>query len=268
MKMIKTILYSLSLLLLPLVSFAQTETIASELDSFYNSAIAIGGVAAVVMIIVGGIFFSVSGGSADKKSEGKKYITSALWGLVLLLGAFLILNTINPELTTLEAPAPPQAEVLQGASCSANSGLDECSENQTPYGPDGDLQCCVDTGAPEQAESCREEVPDEFEHCETQNSEKRELESDETFLNVFNCSASPDVDMGIHCQNQIYWINDGGGDPMNQRLELEEGSKTWWRVAYPQNGEPEDAKCGMFAWEDSDGNRDQSNVTGLLECND
>ncbi len=52
---------------------------------------------AVIMIIVGGMEYITSelpGG----KSDGKKRIMGALWGLALALGSYIILNTIDPDI--------------------------------------------------------------------------------------------------------------------------------------------------------------------------
>ena len=52
----------------------------------------------LIMVIVGGYIYMTAGGSADKISQSKTIIGSALLGIVLALTAFLILNTINPQL--------------------------------------------------------------------------------------------------------------------------------------------------------------------------
>lgn len=59
--------------------------------------IGIAGVLAVVMIVIGGIQY-MSTDAFSGKEEGKSRITNALLGLVLLVGSFMILNTINPNL--------------------------------------------------------------------------------------------------------------------------------------------------------------------------
>ena len=84
-------------------------TDSSDIGGFINNlyvfALGISGVIAVGMIVVGSIYYSVSGGSPDKQNEGKNMISSALWGLLLLFGSYLILNTVNPELVKLKSPS-------------------------------------------------------------------------------------------------------------------------------------------------------------------
>ncbi|TSC59729.1 MAG: hypothetical protein LiPW15_749 [Parcubacteria group bacterium LiPW_15] len=55
-------------------------------------------------LLYAGIKWTASQGNPGVISDAKDQITQALWGLVLLGGAFVILNTINPELTILQIP--------------------------------------------------------------------------------------------------------------------------------------------------------------------
>ena len=171
-------LFLLFLLLVPLtavwaqgpVAFdfpeAETGNITEYIDSFYKTAVAIAGIAAVAMIVVGAIYFVVSGGSQDKQREGKDIITSAVWGVVLLLGAYIILNTINPELVTL---SPPAGKSLTQYSCEEYPDIRVCEigerpiEVEDPPDPDAVPQCCVlglgHDGSAEQ-KTCSQEIMD------------------------------------------------------------------------------------------------------------
>jgi hypothetical protein len=81
-----------------------TQNIPEYIQNLYRTALIISGILAVVMIVAGSIYISVSGASPDKQSEGKDMITQAIWGLLLLFGSYLILQTINPELVKLKSP--------------------------------------------------------------------------------------------------------------------------------------------------------------------
>jgi len=83
--------------------------ISLNIIRIYQFAVAIAGILAVGMIVAGSVYYSASAGSPDRQSEGKDMITSAVWGIVLLFGSYLILNTINPRLTALEEPYAPVA---------------------------------------------------------------------------------------------------------------------------------------------------------------
>lgn len=89
--------------------------IAGYVVKIYNFAVAAGGIAAVIMITIGAIKITTSGAIPSQLSEGKDYIYSAIWGLILLLGSYVILNTLNPRIAALELPP--------GGTIGACSGL-------------------------------------------------------------------------------------------------------------------------------------------------
>ena len=68
---------------------------------FYEWAVALGGLAVFIVLVFAGIQYLASAGNPAQMTEAKGRIQSAVMGLVLLLGSLLILNTINPQLTTL-----------------------------------------------------------------------------------------------------------------------------------------------------------------------
>lgn len=72
---------------------------------FYEWGITLGALLAFLVLIVGGLQFLTSVGEPAKVKEAKDRIISALAGLALLLCSYLILNILNPSLTTLEKPS-------------------------------------------------------------------------------------------------------------------------------------------------------------------
>jgi hypothetical protein len=111
----------LSIFAVPIFVFAQTNisisssvpgmgTVTSStppgayISGFYNFALMIGGVLAFGAIVYGGVLYAASMGNPSRQSEGKEWIKSALLGLLLLAGAYLVLYTINPELVDLSLP--------------------------------------------------------------------------------------------------------------------------------------------------------------------
>ena len=73
-------------------------------QSFYQFALMIGGVLAFGVIVYGGVLYAASAGNPGQQSEGKEWIKSAIFGLLLLVAAALILYTINPNLVNLSLP--------------------------------------------------------------------------------------------------------------------------------------------------------------------
>ena len=80
-------------------------TIPGYIVRLYQFGLGFVGILAVGMIVAGAILYAISAGKPDKQGEAKDMITSALWGMLLLLGAYLILNTINPRLVSLKDPS-------------------------------------------------------------------------------------------------------------------------------------------------------------------
>lgn len=83
--------------LAPLPGFTGNPNLGQWLESLFTMLIVIAGILALIMIIVGGITY-VTSESFGEKGKGKGYIMNAIAGLVLALGAWVILNTINPNL--------------------------------------------------------------------------------------------------------------------------------------------------------------------------
>jgi hypothetical protein len=78
---------------------------AELVTGVYNAAIGIGAILAVIMIIIGGMKYTTSE-AINTKTGAKEQIQDALLGLVLLLGSFLILKTINKDLVNLAVTLP------------------------------------------------------------------------------------------------------------------------------------------------------------------
>ncbi|HLP86903.1 MAG TPA: D-alanyl-D-alanine carboxypeptidase family protein [Candidatus Paceibacterota bacterium] len=85
-------------LLAPIGSFVQApDNIGDYFNLIFKIAIGLCGALAVVMIIIGG-FQYMGDESIFGKTEAKSKIMSALFGLIIALGSYAILNTINPDL--------------------------------------------------------------------------------------------------------------------------------------------------------------------------
>lgn len=78
-----------------------SDLLARYIRSFYVYGLNIVGVLAVLFLMAGGVLWIVSGGNESKIANAKKMISGALVGGALLVGAYFIVNTINPELTKL-----------------------------------------------------------------------------------------------------------------------------------------------------------------------
>lgn len=59
------------------------------------------GIAAMFMISIGGFMYFTAAGNTSKMESGKRVIVDAIWGLVAVMVAWVVLNTINPNLTNI-----------------------------------------------------------------------------------------------------------------------------------------------------------------------
>ncbi len=76
---------------------SQTNAFSVYLNTMIKIFIGLCAVLAVVMIVMGGVEYMTSE-LMHSKEHGKDRITGAVFGLVLALGAYALLNTINPDL--------------------------------------------------------------------------------------------------------------------------------------------------------------------------
>jgi hypothetical protein len=77
--------------------FTSYKNFSEYLGTIYKLTITIGALIAVVMLVTGGVRYMLSEGFTDI-DKAKMRIRSALWGLLVLVGSFLILYSINPNL--------------------------------------------------------------------------------------------------------------------------------------------------------------------------
>ncbi len=72
--------------------------ISGGFSGILNWAIGVGGLIALGVIIYGGVLWISSAGNASLQKDAKDWIKAAVYGMVILLGAYLLLNTINPAI--------------------------------------------------------------------------------------------------------------------------------------------------------------------------
>ena len=88
-------------------SFAGKSNFTGILDFIqyiYQYAVVIGGVLALIMLIIAGFQWTISGGNSEQKQAAQKRISGAFMGLLILFLSYTVLNTISPYLVNLRAP--------------------------------------------------------------------------------------------------------------------------------------------------------------------
>ena len=114
------------------------------------------GIVALGVLVYGGFLYMMSD-TVVSKDDAKKYIWAAIAGLLLGLCAFLILNTINPELTSLSLPEMQSPKEPTGTStptfCESNS---ECDSSKCEICVDkgGESKRCFDTCSIKECKTC------------------------------------------------------------------------------------------------------------------
>lgn len=83
-------------------------TLPQYISGLFTFGLMVVGITALASIMYGGIRYMASD-LITTKQDAKDQITSAIYGLLLLLFSFLILNTINPELVSLRTATMPAA---------------------------------------------------------------------------------------------------------------------------------------------------------------
>ena len=68
----------------------------------FNFAIVIAGLVAFASLVYGGFRYLTSAGNPVAISDAKSQITAGILGLILILGSYLLLTTINPQLVILK----------------------------------------------------------------------------------------------------------------------------------------------------------------------
>lgn len=130
-----------------LTNSVQGESFSQYVNFLYGFSIAIAALLAVIKIIIAGVKYMLSS-LPGTKGDAKTEIQGALLGLLLILGAYLILNTINPALTNTaiqfdqikkQADIQTRPEGVRVSNLSPqqigsqlNSGLNNCVQTSPP----------------------------------------------------------------------------------------------------------------------------------------
>lgn len=132
------------------------------INGVYNFLLMVSGLLALGAIVYGGVLYSISMGNPSKQSEGRAWIMSALTGLLLLAGAYLILYTINPNLVNLSLPGLQGINITPAATTNGGAGTSGGSNTCTPA-PSGPCsvsqlqQSCMGSNAAAASEICKAE---------------------------------------------------------------------------------------------------------------
>jgi hypothetical protein len=108
----------------PTLSGLFTQTGPGSLAAFFNAAftmaLAAGAILAVLRLAYAGWLYMGAADMWGSKQRAKEVIFDAILGLLLLIGIYIILNQINPNLLNLNVLQSFQSSGSGGVPCGAN----------------------------------------------------------------------------------------------------------------------------------------------------
>jgi hypothetical protein len=84
------------------MTITDSTTLPELISYLFTFSIMIAGLAAFSMFVYGGLRYLTSAGNAATQKDARDMITSAVVGLLLLLGSYLLLQLINPDILILK----------------------------------------------------------------------------------------------------------------------------------------------------------------------
>lgn len=120
---------------LPGFSTTATSTLPGFLKGLFNVLIMLAGILAFIMLVIGGITYATADAIMGK-ADGKAMILNAILGLIIALGAWVILNTINPNLASNLTITIPKANFVPRLEpeTGAGPGVETITLNTTSGG--------------------------------------------------------------------------------------------------------------------------------------
>ncbi len=120
-------------------SCPEATTPAGYVSRLYTFSLMAAGIAALGALIFGAVKYILSAGNIVSQQDARDQMTNAIWGLVLLIGAYLILYTINPDLVNLRNPsaAPINVENVGGSGGGTGGGAPNAPSVPSASAPTG-----------------------------------------------------------------------------------------------------------------------------------
>ena len=113
---------------------ADPETPAGFISRLYQFGLMVVGLAAFGSIVWGALQYILAAGNVGKVEDAKEIIQQAIYGILLLLGAYLLLYTINPELVNLRNPKLEVIRIQNLAPPPEYNGLSQIGGNWSTGG--------------------------------------------------------------------------------------------------------------------------------------
>ncbi len=92
-----------------------SDLLSKYIKAIYDYGLAVTGILAAIILMGAGLLWLTSGGNESKVTQAKDMIAGSLTGMILLFGAWMVLNTVNPELLKLRPIALTRLDVPEDA---------------------------------------------------------------------------------------------------------------------------------------------------------
>jgi len=123
-------------------AITNTPLLPAYVKYIFNFAIFICGFVSFGVLVLGGVRYLASAGNPTSMSDANSQMLSAIMGLVLILGSYLILTTINPQLKIISVEyreAGLTAEGVAQVLLCKDSGTENCQLFQQSSSSLGDM---------------------------------------------------------------------------------------------------------------------------------
>lgn len=124
-------------------SITKVANLPTYINGIYTWLLPAASLVAVVMMMIGGLQYVMSRGKSKYIEKAKTRITNAITGLVILLSIFVLLNLIDPRLTTLNALRIPMIKEI--TMLDAESSCERLTDTDVGYDVTPSTGACGDT---------------------------------------------------------------------------------------------------------------------------
>ncbi len=94
-----------------------TTTVVNDIEKYvsilYQWLVTVGITFTIVLVMIGGLQYTLGGASSEQMKKGKDRIKNAVIGLILLLSSILIIETISPQLSRISVPRLPMIKTRE-----------------------------------------------------------------------------------------------------------------------------------------------------------
>ena len=117
---------------------SQVNNLETYVQVAYQWMVTAGVIIAIVLVMIGGLQYVLGAASQSQISSAKKRIQNAVIGLILLLSCILIIETVNPKLSSIAVPRFPMIKTVNlagsGKSCEILVDEDKFTVGYNPQG--------------------------------------------------------------------------------------------------------------------------------------